>query len=244
MSDALQMDGMPFDIPGGWMRRTVSIVDGSFDLVLPADPDCVLETLLDAAESQGDDGAGVEPDPYWATLWSSATPTAEAVLLEDWRGDESVLEIGCGMGLVGLAALARGLQVTFSDYVPHAVQMALQNACRNGYPAARGLLLDWNRPSDALANRRYSVILASDILYNCENHLAILNTIEQALAPDGVCWIGDPGRYHSRVFLQAASDRFRVRLCDREGDTFSVPLAGQYQMFVLRRGHEVTNGRM
>ncbi len=231
---------MPFDIPGGWRRRTVTIVDRSFDLMLPADPDCVLETLLEAAESSADGGAGAEPDPYWATLWSSATPTAEAVLQEDWHGDESVLEIGCGMGLVGLAALARGLQVTFSDYIPQALQMALANACRNGYPAADGLLLDWNCPSEALADRRYSVILASDILYNGQNHLAILQTIEQALAPDGVCWIGDPGRYHSRTFLEAASDRFHVRLCDRAGDTFSVPQSGQYQMFVLRRGHEVT----
>ena len=142
---------MPFDLPGGWRRRTVTIVDRSFDLMLPADPDGVLETLLEAAESSADGGAGAEPDPYWATLWSSATPTAEAVLQEDWRGDESVLEIGCGMGLVGLAALARGLQVTFSDYIPQALQMALANACRNGYPAAHGLLLDWNCPSEALA---------------------------------------------------------------------------------------------
>ncbi len=109
-----------FDVPGGWALRAITLAGRSFELILPADPDSVLESQLAADRSQaGEDrpaeADGATVDPYWAALWSAAIPTAEAVLRADWRCAERVLELGCGVGLVGLAALACGLQVTFSD---------------------------------------------------------------------------------------------------------------------------------
>jgi len=127
------------------------------------------------------------------------------------------------------------LRVTFSDHVAQAVELALKNARRNGFHDARGMELDWQHPPTLDPAERYSVILASDILYNRANHDPILNMLDQLLAPDGVCWIGDPGRFNSREFLEAACQRYRVRLRDRDGNLFSVPHSGQFQMFVLRR---------
>ncbi len=229
-------EGMtPFEIPGGWSRQAVKLAGHSFQLVIPADPDCVLESQL-AAEADGSAAAGsVSPDPYWAALWSSATPTAEAVLRAEWRGDESVLELGCGAGLVGLAALARGLKVTFSDYVPQAIELARQNARLNGFPTAQCLLLDWHFPPQLSLDQRYAVLLASDVLYDRSCHQPLLDAIDRFLAADGVCWIGDPGRFHARSFHRLASRRFHVQLRDQDGQFFHVPAAGSYQMFVLRR---------
>ncbi|MFO7908104.1 MAG: methyltransferase domain-containing protein, partial [Pirellulaceae bacterium] len=170
-----------------------------------------------------------------AALWSSAAPTAEAVLRARWRGRERALEIGCGVGLVGLAALARGMQVTFSDHLPQAIQLALYNARRNGFSTAHGARLDWRDLPEAPPAQPYSVILASDILYHRGSHDPVLETVDRFLADDGVCWIGDPGRFNSREFLPAASRRFRVRLQDQEGNRVSVPRSAQYQMFVLQR---------
>ena len=229
------MDEPPFDVSGGWESRTIELVGHSFELLLPADPDSILETRL-AAEERGDTPAsGGSNDPYWAALWSSASPTAAAVLEATWVGDESVLELGCGIGLVGLAALARGLPVTFSDCSEQAVQLALYNARRNGFHNAQCLRLDWRRPPTVALAERYPVILASDILYNRSNHAPILQTLDRLLAPRGECWIGDPGRFNSREFLQLASRRFRVKLRGRDGGVFFVPQSGHYQMFVL--GH-------
>lgn len=228
------MDEPPFDVPGGWRCRAIELLGRAFDILLPADPDSVLEARL-AAEQCGRVDANAASDPYWAALWSSASPTAEAVLETSWESGESVLELGCGMGLVGLAALARGLQVTFSDHMEQAIQLALYNARRNGFQHARGLRLDWHQPPHVAPAERYSAILGSDILYNRGNHGPILKTLGHLLAPHGVCWIGDPGRFNSREFLQVASKRFRVQLRDRDGNTLFVPQSGQYQMFVLHR---------
>ncbi len=227
---------MPFDIPGGWVRRIVTLCDRQqFELILPADPDRVLEAQLEAEQDRlaGSDRPAF--DPYWATLWSAAIPTAEAVLRTSWRGDESVLELGCGAGLVGLAAMARGLAVTFTDHIPHALELAGQNASHNGYQPRGRHLLDWHQPPELAPDERYQLLLASDVLYDLSVHASLLNTIEALLATQGTCWIGDPGRVHSTAFYHLASDRFDVRLFDPSGITIHWPVVGEYQLFVLAR---------
>ena len=221
--------GRLFDIPGGWQDCQVEVGRVRLRLTMPADP----ERLLDAqvpAMAAGDAADAELPDPYWATLWSAAAPTAAAVLQADWPPGTRVLELGCGIGLVGLAALVRGCDVTFSDYMSQAICIALENARQNGFPQARSLLLDWHDPPQAT----FDVLLASDVLYNLANHEPLLRAVEGLMSRDGVCWIGDPGRFVAREFLQAATDRFRVQLRDREGQTFYVPHAGEFQLLELR----------
>jgi predicted nicotinamide N-methyase len=227
------MKQLPFEVPGGWTQRTLELESHRFELLLPADPDQVLEQQLELEAGRVAGSGPGSLDPYWAALWSSATPTAEAVLREAWSRGAAAIELGCGMGLVGLAAMAAGLQVTFTDHVHEAVQLALENARRNGFCHARGQQLDWHAP--ASGGQAYPLILASDVLYSRGNHLPLLDTIDRLLAPDGVCWLGDPGRYNSHDFPGVARRRFRVELRDRDGNSLTVPHSGQYQRFVLRR---------
>jgi release factor glutamine methyltransferase len=56
---------------------------------------------------------------------------AEAVLAEV-RPGERFLEVGCGAGLVAMAAARAGAQVTATDLNPHAVDLASRNARSNG----------------------------------------------------------------------------------------------------------------
>src|SRR5262245_61172912 len=119
------------------------------------------------------------------------------------------LEIGAGIALTGLAALARGLSVTFSDYDQQAIDLALFNARQNGLEQrAAGLLLDWRRPID----RQFPVIFGCDVIYEKQNHGPILGLLENMLAKDGECWITDPGRHQADAFLELlATSPFRTR---------------------------------
>src|SRR5437016_2208097 len=109
-------------IPGGWSEREVTVGPHVFHLHTPTDPNELLNHLESPA-------AGAQPhlaDPYWAKLWPAAPLLAEAIVRAGWPRGTRVLELGCGSGLVGIAALACGLDVTFSDFVPLAVELALE----------------------------------------------------------------------------------------------------------------------
>jgi predicted nicotinamide N-methyase len=58
--------------------------------------------------------------PYWADVWPSARVLAERLLTT--RVDERrLLEVGCGSGLVSVAAAIAGFDVTSTDYYDEAL---------------------------------------------------------------------------------------------------------------------------
>jgi predicted nicotinamide N-methyase len=213
-------------VPGGWTERTLTLEGRSFRLVLPAQPDEFLEVLSQMPRERHDD-----TDVYWAQLWQAAPPTATRILQAQWPAGAEALEFGCGLGIAGLAGLAAGLQVTFSDYVEFAVQTALENARLNGF-TAEGAILDWRSPP----SRRWPVLLACDILYNQQMHEPLIQFIDTVLTDDGICWIGDAGRFHAAKFLHLARSRgFQVQLEDEQGQPLAATHHGKFQLFILRR---------
>lgn len=148
-----------------------------------------------------------DPDrlPFWVTVWDSAAGLARWVTETDgWEGTP-VLELGCGPGLAGLAAAARGARVTQTDLFPGAVQLARQNARRNHlHRAVRLAAADWRawplRP-------QWPLILGSDITYERAVHPALLHVLQTALAPGGTACLADPGRPMSLDFLALAESR-------------------------------------
>jgi predicted nicotinamide N-methyase len=129
--------------------------------------------------------------PYWADLWPAARMLAKVVLAEPWQANQRVLEIGCGLGLPGIAALSRGLQVTFSDYDAMAVRFAARNAKLNGFTNFEALAFDWRSPPSDLA---FDVILASDLTYEARNIEPLIALMKQALVPGGLCLWTDQDR--------------------------------------------------
>lgn len=186
-------DRLP-QIPGGWTVRDFVLAGRRLRVTLPASPDAFLDDPGVLAANRRDDYM-----PYWSYLWPTSLETAVAVLNHDWESGTSVLEIGAGIALTGLAALAVGLRVTFSDFDRQAINLALYNARANRLEKnAEALLLDWRQPID----RRFPVIFGCDVIYEKQNHRPILGLLEKMLAPDGEAWITDPGRHQADAFFE------------------------------------------
>ncbi|MEX0818425.1 MAG: methyltransferase domain-containing protein, partial [Pirellulaceae bacterium] len=212
-------------IPGGWSERELLLGDRELRILLPAQPDEFLEQLEPST------AAAQEADPYWAELWPASLPMARLVVASRWPRRGVAIELGCGIGVVGLAALVAGLRVIFTDRVELAVATAVENARRNGFDGAQGLILDWARPP----RQQYPIILASDVLYDRELHSPLLNAVKSLLSDGGECWIGDPGRSATAEFLTpATSAGFTMRMLDEEGREAAGLELGEFRLIVLR----------
>lgn len=215
------------DVPGGWTERAWQIAGREFRLLLPAAPDALLDDPDVHARHEQD-----EYMPYWAYLWPASLPMAAAVLRAGWLAGTPVLELGAGIGLVGLAGLSAGLRVVFSDYDAASVQLALINARRAGFPAAEGLVLDWRQPPP----QTFPVLLGCELLYEDRNHEPLLQLTRQMLAPGGVAWFGDGGRVRAQRFCRLLPEYgLSFRLLDEDGRPLSDFRVGRYQLIEVRR---------
>lgn len=215
------------EIPGGWSPQEFHVGPKTLKLMRPTNPDL----FLDDAEVQKENSRN-DYMPYWAFLWPSAVKMAAAVLDPEWDRGSEILELGAGIGLVGLASLARGDRVVFSDYDATALHLCQFNALLNGLETPEIIRLDWRD----VPQRTFPVLIGCEVTYDANLHEPLLECIEKMLAPGGVCWLGDPGRFQGPFFYEAAIRRgFRVRVQDENGKEHPAPLSNQFQILKLDR---------
>lgn len=187
----------PAEAIGERVRETVTVEGRTFTFERPTG----LDKLFDHPAVRSAYAAD-EYIPYWADLWPAASMLARAIFREPWAartlpGEQlEALEIGCGLGLSGMAALACGLHVTFSDVDEGAVQLAAHNARLNGYHHFETAAVDLRAAPD----RRFPVLLAADICYELRLTEAAAEYIRSALSPGGLALVADTDRLSARPF--------------------------------------------
>ena len=205
--------------------RTLSIAGRQIRFDLPADPEELLQQALDG-EAKG----SCDWDPYWGLLWAAAPKTAEVILQHRWQKPLRSMELGCGVGVAGIAALMAGLDVTFADHAADAVRMAQSNAAQNGFSDAAGLMFDWQHPPA----EQFDFIFGSDILYDSAGHEPLLQTLKSMLSPGGEVWIGDAGRINAPRFVeQAIKAGWSVELRNAMNEPIKKPGHLEYRLIVL-----------
>jgi predicted nicotinamide N-methyase len=147
--------------------------------------------------------------PYWAELWPSGVALARAAGARAWRGAR-VLELGCGLGVAGIAAALAGARVLATDWSPDAVRFAAANAARSG-AAIETRVCDWARAGELVARGPWDAVLAADVLYERRNGEVLLELLPRLLDRRGEILLADPDRASAADFLSAAPARFAVR---------------------------------
>lgn len=181
-------------------RLRLPVGRGQLDLVIP-DADAYRRggAWVDAALR------GAEP-PYWCEIWPAALAAARVLARLELEG-QTVLDLGCGLGVPGIAAAAGGAAVTFADAQPDALQFAQWNATR-AHPERRApktVRFDWAR--DVLPEQ-YAVMVLADVTYDPRHHAPLQRQIAAALAPAGVVLHADPRRPDSAPFVAWLRQRF------------------------------------
>jgi predicted nicotinamide N-methyase len=137
---------------------------------------------------------------FWWGLTESALALAEVVTALSELDGKRALELGCGLGLPGLAAGLCGARVTFTDTMAEALEFARQNALRNGVDAERidTASLDWTAPYQG---PRFDLLLGAEILYDYYLHADLLRLFDRLLAPGAALLLADRPRLVTERFL-------------------------------------------
>jgi len=148
--------------------------------------------------------------PYWADLWPAAVVLAEHLLRERALlgaapDGARALELGCGLGLVTLAAQLAGYAATGTDYYEDALRFTARNTLRHTGEAPAVRLVDWRAlPTDL---GQYDLVLAADVLYERAYAAYVADAIARTTAPSGRALVADQGRVALEAFLEEAAAR-------------------------------------
>lgn len=140
--------------------------------------------------------------PYWAELWPSSTVLA-AHVVDEGREPCRALELGCGIGVVAIAAALAGHDVVATDYYEDALAFTRANSLRNLGRAIATKLLDWRAIPASFP--RFDLVLASDVLYEPRYAPIVAAAIDRTLAPHGTALVADPGRVAAGAFVAACA---------------------------------------
>jgi len=134
-------------------------------------------------------GGGGEP-PYWAYHWAGGSALARHLLAHpECVRNRDVIDLGCGSGIVAIAAAIGGARVTAVDTDAYAIAATRLNAAANGVrlEVLQSDLLDGPPPVA-------EVVLVGDLFYNralARRSLAFLRRCQDC----GIeVLVGDPGR--------------------------------------------------
>jgi predicted nicotinamide N-methyase len=178
----------------GVASNSVRVGSREIELLRVAD----LEALVDRdALIRADD-----PDdpPYWAHLWTGAIELARHVDSQERCAGLDVLDVGCGLGLVGIVAALNGGRVTFLDREADALAFAAANAERNGCRPEALCQADF---TTACLDRRFELILGAEVLYDAAAFAPLVQFLTGHLVPMGRVVIADAYRTDTRAFYVA-----------------------------------------
>jgi predicted nicotinamide N-methyase len=205
-------------------QSTVSIAGRDLSLVHPASA----EDLIDEVEFERD-----ERLPYWADIWPSARVLAAHVAQLDGYG-KTLIELGCGAGLVATAAALAGFEVCATDYYEDALRFTTLNVAQvtGRVPSTR--LVDWRTlPTDL---GRFDYVVGSDVLYERSYGGLVAQAVDVTLKRTGEAIIADPGRIAADDFMRDAAQR-GLRLAAREEVPFvDGAIRQRIALYRLKRG--------
>jgi predicted nicotinamide N-methyase len=174
--------------------ETVHVAELAFTITHPRSA----EELIDETEYADDQRL-----PYWADLWPSGRALAAELVRRDIAGAR-VLELGAGLSLPSMVALARGARPLATDWYPVALAFARANAAAAGLGELDTLEVDWScAPNELFVRGPFDLIIGADVAYERRHAAQLAGLIGRVAAPSTSVLIADPRRPDANALVDA-----------------------------------------
>jgi len=146
--------------------------------------------------------------PLWIKIWEASIILADYLAGLRVEPEKRFLEIGCGVGLVGIVASAFGHHVTATEYNPDALNFAHANALLNKASNIVITEMNWNKPQ---LQGSFDTIIGSEIIYKKSDFQPILNLFRTYLKDGGEIILAEGIRKTSMEFMRQMGDSFDIK---------------------------------
>ena len=157
----------------------------------------------------------IDPDdpmqnfPLWAKIWPAGTILASYLDRLPLDPKRQILEIGAGIGLVGVVAAAAGHHITITDYNLHALEFCRANAAINDFEDIPVAQLDWFEPQLAGS---YDMIVGSEVVYKKEDIGHLLGLFKHYLKPGGTILLVEEMRKTLSDFFKRTEPVYTLKI--------------------------------
>lgn len=146
--------------------------------------------------------------PLWAKVWPASMVLADFMAEQVVDPEKKIIEIGSGIGLVGIAASAFGHNMSITEHNNDAMEFARANAFINGFPDIPIFSMNWNEPSLMI---QYDQIVGSEIIFRQEDFMPIQKLFQSILKPGGQVILVSEIRKPVLGFYQKIKDVFDLK---------------------------------
>lgn len=147
--------------------------------------------------------------PLWTKIWEASLLLAHRVAAMPPVPDRSWLELGSGLGVVGVVAAAFGHRITITEHDPHALNFIGANLHINNCPPTAVHRLDWMKPD---LTGRFDRIIGSELIYNEKDFAALKHLFQKLLQPEGEILLAGEVRQSNRAFLDLMATDFDIAI--------------------------------
>ncbi|MEJ5300230.1 MAG: methyltransferase [Thermodesulforhabdaceae bacterium] len=202
------------------LEETLNQTPGS---VSPARPEQLSdELLLHLMEMQ-----------WWTKIWEPSFVLALFMEKTPPVPGQKVLEIGAGMGIVGVYAALCGHDVTISDISEDALLFARANALMNDCPHVPVVALDWRLP---YTGRPFEMIIGSEVVYDRRTYDILISFLSQALAPGGTIFLAKNKDLKTPLFFEKLVTHFKFKQMIVKLKGGDAPM--EVELYAVRRKEE------
>jgi predicted nicotinamide N-methyase len=146
--------------------------------------------------------------PFWAKVWEASFVLAHFLGRQPVIPGRRILEIGAGIGIVGVYAALCGHDVTITDNNHDALLFARAHVLLNGCPHAVVRHLDWRSPE---IERPYDMIVGADVVYDRRSYGDLVRFFKMALVPKGMIFLAKNEQFRTAAFLAALTESFEFK---------------------------------
>lgn len=146
--------------------------------------------------------------PLWIKIWEASIILADYLAGLKVEPEKRFLEIGCGLGLVGIVASSFGHHVTSTEYNQDALNFARANALLNTASNLEIGEMNWNKPK---LKGSFDTIIGSEVIYKESDFPSILKLFRTYLKEGGEIILAEGIRKTSMEFMRQMGDVFNIQ---------------------------------